>query len=85
MKEAMYKRYANQKPVGAVCFCNTFGLNVYEPDENDKYDCDYVCSWNNGEYESGFHKHMVHYSTSGRAFIRKGSLRIYLDEVMKVE
>lgn len=31
-----------------------------------------------------FHKHMVHYSNSGRAFIRKGSLRIYLDEVMKV-
>lgn len=84
MKEAMYKRYANQKPVGATYISGTFGLQVYEPDENDKYDCDYVCSWHNGENEWGFHKHMVHYSTSGRAFIRKGSLRIYLDEVMKV-
>lgn len=84
MKEAMYKRYANQKPVGAAYISGTFGLQVYEPDENDKYDCDYVCSWYNGENEWGFHKHMVHYSTSGRAFIRKGSLRIYLDEVMRV-
>ena len=85
MKEAMYKRYASNKPVGAAYISGTFGLHVYEPDENDKYDCDYVCSWNNGENEFGFHKHMVHYSKSGRAFIRKGSLRIYLDEVMKVE
>jgi hypothetical protein len=82
-KEAIYKRYKNQKPVGTVCFSNTFGLQVYEPDENDKYDCDYICSWYSGEREWGFHKHMVHYSTSGRAFIRKGSLRIYLDEVMR--
>lgn len=84
MKEAMYKRYANQKPVGAAYISGTFGLQVYEPDENDKCDCDYVCSWHNGENEWGFHKHMVHYSTSGRAFIRKGSLRIYLDEVMRL-
>lgn len=53
-KEAIYKRYANQKPVGVA----------------------YI-KW-------GFHKHMVHYSTAGRAFIRKGSLRIYLDEVMRI-
>lgn len=84
MKEAMYKRYANQKPVGAVYISGTFGLQVYKPDENDKYDCDYVCSWHNGENEWGYHKHKVHYSTSGRAFIRKGSLRIYLDEVIRV-
>lgn len=54
MKEAMYKRYANQKPVGAAYISGTFGLQVYEPDENDKYDCDYVCSWHNGENEWGF-------------------------------
>ena len=80
----MYKRYASKKPVG--CTYNrssTFGLHVYEPDENDKYDCDYVCSWHNGEHDWGFHKHMVHYTSSGRAFIRKGSLRIYLDEAFK--
>ena len=55
----MYKRYANQKPVGAAYISGTFGLQVYEPDENDKYDCDYVCSWHNGENEWGFHKHIA--------------------------
>lgn len=84
MKEAMYKRYADKKPVGAYAFCNTFGLHIYEPDEIDKYDCELVCSWHNGEREWGFHKHQIHYTTSGRAFVRKGSQRIYLDEVMKV-
>lgn len=83
-KEAMYKRYKNVTPLGTVCLCNALGVQVYEPDEVDKYDCDYVCSWHNGENEWGFHKHMVHYSTAGRAFIRKGSLRIYLDEVMRI-
>lgn len=38
----------------------------------------------NGENEWGFHKHKVHYTTADKPFIRKGSLRIYLDEVMKV-
>lgn len=53
MKEAMYKRYTNQKPIGTAYISGTFGLQVYEPDENDKYDCDYVCSWHNGENEWG--------------------------------
>lgn len=45
MKEAMYKRYANQKPIVAACIGGTLGLKIYEPDKNDKYDCDYICSW----------------------------------------
>lgn len=80
----MYKRYENIEPVGATHITNTFGLLVYEPDENDKFDCDFVCCWHNGENAYGFHKHMVHYTTAGRPFIRKGSLRFYLDEIMRV-
>jgi hypothetical protein len=80
-KETIYKRYKNQKPVGGTYISDTLGLRVYKPDANDKYDCDYICSWRSGEKEWGFHKHIVHYSTDGRAFIRKGFLRIYLDEV----
>lgn len=82
----MYKRYADKKPMGAIALCSTFGVQVYEPDEVDKYKegCELVASWHNGEHEWGFHKHQIHYSTAGRAFIRKGSLRIYLDEVMRV-
>ena len=84
--QAMYKRYENAAPMGAMALCNTFGVLVYEPDEIDRYKegCELVAAWcNMGESVWGFHKHKVHYSTAGRAFIRKGSLRIYLDEVMK--
>jgi hypothetical protein len=42
MKEAMYKRYANQKPVGEAYISGTFGLQVYEPDENDKMDFELI-------------------------------------------
>lgn len=82
MKKAMYKRYSNIMPIGSVQLSNTFGILFYEPDELDKYDCDYVCSWHNGENEWGFHKHKVYYTNSGREYIRKGSLRVYLDEVI---
>lgn len=87
-KTAMYKRYADEKPVGAVSLCNTIGLNVYYLDEVDSENCYeddvYVCSWCNGVSEWGFHKHKMHYTTSGRAYFRKGQLRIYLDEIMRV-
>jgi len=84
MKEVMYKKYANQKPIAVTHISNTLGVRIYEPDESDKYNCDFICSWYNGENEWGFHRHNVHYSISGRPFIRKGSLRIYLDEVIRI-
>lgn len=80
-KQPMYKRYQNKMPISVVNRCGDFGLVIYFPDDYDKYDCDYVCSWYNSKYEWGFHKHNIHYTPSGRAFIRKGSLRIYLDDV----
>jgi hypothetical protein len=83
----MHKRYENITPIGSMAFCNTFGVLIYEPDEIDKYkdNCELIAAWANvasGDVY-GFHKHKIHYSTSGRPFIRKGSLRIYLDEVMR--
>lgn len=87
MKEvAMYKRYENVTPMGVQAFCNTFGIAIFEPDEIDKYKegCELVAAWSTTQGLHGFHKHQIFYSTSGRAFIRKGSLRIYLDEVMRV-
>ena len=84
MQVPMYKRYKSKNPIGAISLCNTFGLLVFSPDDEEKDDCDFVAAWNNGENTWGYHKHKVYYSTSGRAYIRKGSMRIYLDEVMRV-
>lgn len=49
MKIPMYKRYESEKPVGAIALCNTFGMSIFNPDEYDKYDCDFIAAWNNGE------------------------------------
>lgn len=84
-KEAMYKRYFNKKHIGYYTLSNVFGIFVFEPDEIDKYNdnCDLICAWSNGESIWGYHKHKIHYTNNGRAYIRKGSLRIYLDEIMR--
>ncbi len=82
-RQPMYKRYANNKPMGTYTLTNCFGLVVFEPDEIDKYDCELVCAWWSTEGMYGFHKHMIHYTALGRGFIRKGGTRIYLDEVMR--
>lgn len=84
MRIPMYKRYESQKPIGAISLCNTFGLLVFNPDNEDKYSCDLIAAYNNGEKTWGYHKHKIHYSTAGRAYIRKGSMSIYLDEIMRV-
>lgn len=87
MEKAMYQRYADVSPIGTIALCgsSSFGIMVFEPDEVDKYkeDCDLICAWNHNGNEWGYHKHKIHHTSSGRAYIRKGSLRIYLDEIMR--
>lgn len=84
--KAMHERYENVTPMGTMALCNTFGIAIFEPDEVDRYkdNCDLIAAWHNGECYYNFHKHMVHYTESGRAYIRKGSLRIYLDEITRI-
>lgn len=84
MNNAMYKRYKNVKPIGVMHLTNCFGIAIFEPDETDKYNTDVIAAWSNTEGYTGFHKHMIHYTSTGRAYIRKGSMRIYLDEVIKL-
>ena len=82
----MYKRYKDTVPIGTMAFCNTFGIAIFEPDDTDRYkdNCDLVAAWwSAGNDYHGFHRHKIHYSYGARPYIRKGSLRIYLDEVMR--
>lgn len=82
--EPMYKRYQNKQPIGVYTLCNTVGVLFFEPDENDKYNdnCDVIAAYAS-ETRWGFHRHKIHYNSTGRAYIRKGSYRIYLDEVIR--
>lgn len=83
---ARHERYKNIQPIGAMAFCNTFGIVIFEPDDIDQWkdNCDLIAAWSSGESYTNYHKHKIHYTESGRGYIRKGSLRIYLDEIVMI-
>ena len=81
---ARYQRYKDIQPIGSMAFGAFFGVAVFEPDDIDRYEdnCDLIAAWSSEEGYHGYHKHKIHYTESGRGYIHKGSLRIYLDEMM---
>lgn len=83
--KALYKRYETAIPVGAVGISNCFGLLVFEPQDEDRADSDYITAWSGSEGQRwGFHRNRVQYTTGGRAYINKGHSRYYLDEIIRV-
>ena len=85
MKQVLYKTYGNRRPCGAVSLSNCFGLLVYEPTEDDIDETDYITAWSGTDSQTwGFHRNKVHYTSSGRDYLRKGSLRFYLDEIIRI-
>lgn len=79
----LYIRYKDIKPCGVCSYNAFFGLMVFEPLQEDKYSCDFITAWHNGEHGYNYSRNKVHYTSSGRPFLRKGSLRIYFDEIMR--
>lgn len=83
--EPLYRRYQNERPVGVQALSNTFGIAVFDPLEEDRSDCDYVAAWFTEDDYEGFHRHKVSYTPSGRAYLRKGRFKFYLDEIMRTD
>ena len=83
---ARHERYKDIQPIGVMAFCNIFGIAIFEPDVIDRYEdnCDLIAAWSSEEGYHNYHKHKIHYTSVGRGYIRKGSLRIYLDEMMGI-
>lgn len=82
----MYKRYKKSKPAGTMAFCNTFGIAIWDPDDEDrnKDNCDLIAAWWSADSNYlGFHRHKIYYTQGARPYIRKGEMRIYLDEVTR--
>lgn len=81
MKTPIYKKYANARAIGILPLCNFGGLEILETE----YNCGPILAcFNFGEGRTDFHFHNVHYSESGRAYIRKCGRRYFLDLVMRV-
>ena len=79
--EPLYKFVQREKPNGVMTMCNTFGVAVWLNDPRGE-NC--VAAWHNGTQYYNAHNHMIHYSYSGRPFIKKGNLRLYLDQFLRV-
>lgn len=80
----LYKRYETAAPVGAVALSNCFGLLVFEPQDEDRADTEFITAWSGSEGQRwGFHRNRVHYTTSGRPYLIKGGQRYYFDEIMR--
>ena len=59
-------------------------INLEEDKRESVADCDIIISWHDCENEWDFNSQNEHYSISGRPSIRKVSLRIYLDAVIRI-
>lgn len=82
IKGPVYRFCMQTRPSGAYSICNTFGLSVWLLDgAGDECIAAYACI---GEGYYHAHKHKIHYSEGGRPFIRKGGVRYYFDEIMRV-
>lgn len=77
---ALYKRYEKEQPCATWHYASTFGACIYDPIDDDKYETDFIVSWCNGEREYNYRRHKIHYTATGRPYLRKGAIRIYLDE-----
>lgn len=73
--------YRNAAPVGVVALSSFGGLAVLEVMEGDGV---LVAAWDFGAGYDKIRRHKIQETTGGRAFIRKGGRRFYLDEIMRV-
>lgn len=79
----LYKQFENAQPVAALSICNTFGIVIFEiyPD----YGSDMaVTAWSTPCGFNTFRRSNIHYSASGRPYIRKGNCRYYLADFQRL-
>lgn len=74
----LYKQYEAARPVAAQTITNNLAIVIYALNAAEA-----VAAWVH-EYPTTFHRHAINYTAAGRAFIRKGGRRWYLDEFTKV-
>ena len=84
MKKTLHETYGDKKPCGTLTLCTWGGLVLYDPVDDDRYECDFITAWNLYGKPLNFRRSKVHYTTSGKAYINKGRGRYYLDEIMRV-
>ena len=76
----LYKYAQNNAPSGVLPLCNFGGVAVWLVDGCGD-EC--IAAYDFGSGYDHVHRHCIHYSPSGRPFIKKGGARYYFDEMMR--
>ena len=78
-------RYSKRKPDGSMHYCNTIGVAVWYPQDEDKIDSEIIsANWIIDIGYKNFRRHKLKMAKSGRPYFWKNRRRIYLDEVMRI-
>ena len=75
--QPLYKVVNSESPVGVMGITNCFGIAIFKIEGDE---C--IAAFSNMSGYSNAHRHIIHYSTAGRPYIRKGGYRWYLDNFM---
>ena len=81
----LYKQYENAAPVGAYTMGNTFALVILDIDSAGDIA---VAAFTKPAGQPGYYnirRHKISYTHTGRPYIRKGGMRFYFDQIMKME
>jgi hypothetical protein len=76
----LYKQYENADPVGVYVLSNYGGLAVLDFIDDETA----VCAWSFGTGYQKIRRHKIYYTYTGRAYVRKGGTRYYLDQIMRL-
>ena len=71
--------YKNAMPIGVYTICNFGGLAILSIEAEQA-----VAAFNWGEGYKEIRRHKIHYTHTGRAYIRKRGRRYYFDQIMRV-
>ena len=74
------EQYKNAAPVGVYPMNNFGGLAILDIDDSGDR-C--TAAWSYGDGYTGTRRHAIHYTYTGRAYIRKNGRRFYFDQIMR--
>ena len=71
--------YKEAAPIGLYTLCNYGGLAILDMSDDVA-----IAAFNWGEGYEEIRRHKIHYTYTGRAYIRKRGRRYYFDQIMRV-
>ena len=73
------EKYKNADPVGVYVMNNFGGLVILDMDSEQA-----TAAYHFGEKYENIRRHKIHYTYTGRAYIRKSGRRYYFDQIMRM-